>query len=125
MSTQMSFFEPPRRHDGVTLKASFHVPVPIPGPASSAAQEIKRGEGKAKGIKAGILNLFDLVPRWTCGQAWQAFQAAGYKNPPHSIKPRFTELRDEGTIRMLDERVMGPFGEPEHLWELVPAKEGV
>ena len=123
MSTQLSFFEPPRRHDGVTLR-SFHSRQPIPGPASSAAQEIKRGEGKARGIKARILNLFGVTPRWTCGQAWQAFQAAGFKNPPHSIKPRFTELCEEGTIRMLDERVMGPFGEPEHLWELVTAKEG-
>lgn len=115
---QMSFFGPARSHDGVTLRSSYHVRGKLHGPAAEVAAEIKQGERKAKGIKARILNLFAVAPRWTCGQAWQAFQAAGYNNPPHSIKPRFTELRDEGTIRMLDESVMGPFGEREHVWEL-------
>lgn len=127
MMQQLSFF------DSMPRKArSFHSRKPIPGPASEAAQEIKRGEKKASKQDAAILAAFKRHP-FPAGPStvwkdveFRRFQEmdGGKEWPLTSIRRAMSNLTKRGLLRMLPERVEGLFGEPEHLWELVPAKEG-
>lgn len=148
MTTQLSFFEPPRRHDGVTLR-SFHSRQPIPGPASEAAQEIKRGKGKARQQEEAILAFYRANPgAWSPSQVWLRVgpkndawsierdsegmpervaimpRAGSPRWPITSVRRAITGLTDAGHLRITMGRAMGMFGRLEHLWELVPAKEG-
>lgn len=122
MSTQLVLFAQPQHRKA----RSYHVRQPIPGPASEAAQEIKRGEGKARQQEEAILAFYrwagkPLSPSqvWsglTCRYSFATFLLT-------SVRRGITNLADQGRLRRTDERVMGPFGAKEFLWELVPAKE--
>jgi len=43
------------------------------------------------------------------------------RTPATSIRRAMTNLTDAGRLRKTDDLVTGPFGRPEHRWELVPA----
>ena len=122
---------------------SFHNRQPIPGPASEAAQEIKRNERKASKQDSAVLEFFLANPgRWAPSQVWdrvsprwkdvwpEVFGGAcdpvrdAHAWPIQSIRRSMTGLTNKGYLRITIDRIKGPWGAMEHLWELVPSKEG-
>lgn len=123
MITQLPLFAPPQPRKA----RSFHTRVPIPGPASEAAQEIKRGEGKARQQEEAILAFYRANPgAWSPSYVWlQTTYDEPYLGwPITSVRRGITNLTKRGFLRMKKDRVLGQWGAMEHLWELVPAKEG-
>lgn len=115
---QLSFF------DSMPRKArSFHSRKPIPGPASEAAQEIKRGEGKARQQEEAILAFYRANPGrgFAPSQVWQRVGPTWLLT---SVRRSISNLTDRKNLRMTGDRRLSPFGAMEHLWELVPSKEG-
>lgn len=133
MSTQMSFFEPPRRHDGVTLKAyrpnGQEVPAHLP-----------RLEEGAETMNAIVLEWFRVqrerfdrtgASEDVAFSATQCAEALGFDRT--SIRPRITSLKDRLSgprlehCRWLARRPTKKGSEGLYRYvpgELVPAKEG-
>lgn len=150
MSTQLSFLTPPEVLQGLdrVSRTPYHVRVPLPGPASEAAAEIKRGERKARQQDEAILAFFRAnLGRWSPSQVWLRVgpkndawsierdaegmpervaimpRAGSPRWPITSIRRSITGLTDAGFLRITMHRAMGMFGRLEHLWELSEKRE--
>lgn len=104
---------PPRRR-------SYHVQRPIPGDPVSAAAEIAAGERRANAQEAAVLEFFRANPgRWTpsevCGRVGGMLLT--------SARRSLTTMTYRGVLRCTSERRPGPFGRPEHCWELAAERK--
>lgn len=105
----------------VLLGKSFHTRAPIPGKASEAAAEIKRGEKRAKDQDNKILWLFrDGRTRLTPSEARDRYQAEfGEPILLTSARRALTNLTREGLLSMMAERRLNPSTNGmEHVWEI-------
>jgi len=138
-TSQLSLFAPS------PAARSFHHRRPIPGSADEAAQEIAKGERKAREQEATILAFYRANPgAWSPSQVWQRvgprwpgtvldkdgeMVRMGPKVetspmwPLTSVRRAISNLTDKQELRITMERIMGHYGRPEHLWTLSETNE--
>ena len=105
----------------IRVRSSYHVRGTIPGKATEAAAEIRRGERKAREQESVVLAFYRDEPGpHSPSQAWSYItcREAFASWPLTSVRARITTLERAGLLRRLRDRVAGIYGRPEHLWEL-------
>jgi len=84
-------------------------------------EELKENEIKARTQDQFALLVMKEIKKMSPSRVWGIMVAEGYVNsrtPITSIRRSMSNLKNEGLIRKTDEKVIGPYGRPEFIYEL-------
>lgn len=97
---------------------SYHVRIPIPGPASAASAELSRARKKASSQDAQVLQFFRSNPGpWAPSEVHAAFLRSGQLIDLNSVRRAITNNTNRGDLRRTSIRVPSPRGGREWKWE--------
>ncbi|AXH48837.1 helix-turn-helix DNA-binding domain protein [Mycobacterium phage Steamy] len=83
--------------------------------AGERLKKARRSSGRQNEVVKGLFQRHGSLTPW---QAWQKGVDAGESWLITSVRMQITVLTDEGFLVKTDEQVEGPYGKPEHIWQL-------
>lgn len=92
---------------------SYHNTVPLSG------QQLQKAEAEAVRQEDEVLALFQRHRRLTPWQAEARLNASGRKWPITSIRRAITNLTGSGQLKKTGDKISGPLGHIENVWEAV------